>query len=274
MFLKSLTDRFFEPPSPHPLPPFDAARTVLNYLWVQGQDLPSWEKVPEPERPLCKVPLHSFDRAYENARRYADVPVMIWVDFKLLDDESRFWVQTHHYFNAPKNVQLKDISDIPDYDSKVSSWGRLWQIIDLAKPYVLQHCLSTMPDVEDVFFADFDIKDVSLGHKHVQKRLARYGVVAGGVKWGPIENSYMAFRRSRAAEDKLKDMIEATSGHYGCNEADGYLAFHMCLRKWGNEGGFTKGDPVVHVTEKCGYELPENLLYKELGLCVSAHTLG
>lgn len=83
----------------------------------------------DPDReggPLCSVGLQRFANIFKNAREYPDVDFNLWIDFRNLDDMSRFWVESYYYANAPRassgrtNLNLCDARDIRAY----AQWKR------------------------------------------------------------------------------------------------------------------------------------------------------
>ncbi|PZO78951.1 MAG: hypothetical protein DI626_11745, partial [Micavibrio aeruginosavorus] len=132
---------------------------VLNYVWVNKQSLNVMGPPKEEDADIqCGIPLNYFDKAYNNARLYPDTEVKVWVDRKLLDDSTRFFLESHAYINAPENVTFHDLRDIPAYDAHPiygeESKGNIWNKVDLARFMVVSHELND-PARKQVFYADF-----------------------------------------------------------------------------------------------------------------------
>lgn len=161
---------------------------VLNYVWLNRESLrnPPENSCEDPEH-LCGIPLNYFDKAYANARRYPDTNVKIWVDQALLDDSSRFFVQSHAYLNAPENVTFHDLRDIPAYAAHpayaVGSKVQIWNKVDLARFLVISHELEN-PARKQVFYSDFDIDDAALDNPKTQEKLQDAGMAFAEVHKG------------------------------------------------------------------------------------------
>lgn len=153
---------------------------LLNYVWINKTCLKS---AGEPQEHLCGIPLNYLDKAYENARRYPDTPVNIWMDFDLMDASTRYFFETHAYLKAPENVKMQDLRTIPAYMEhpvyqQPHFGASIWQKVDLARFLVLDHCAKQSPG-KTIFYADFDVEDVALDKKETHEKMDENGIVFG-----------------------------------------------------------------------------------------------
>lgn len=247
---------------------------ILNYVWL------NWKKAKSVEDggSMANVPLHYMDKAFENARRYPDTEVLIWVDYAKINPESKFFMESHVYINGPSNVRLKDLNDLACYrDCEVFHDAEkphtLATQVDLARFMVLSHCLSTRP-VNTAFYADFDMEDVQLDNIKTQLVLAAKGIAYAAVDAGQfygkiLQHGYIAVHRSGQrqldgviipvltdaglARERIFDSLEAVT--FRC--ADPLARMEMLPT--------VTTDVPVH---KIGYLIPVPELYKETGLCM------
>lgn len=147
----------------------------VNYIWLCPRD-------EEPEDCETKLPLHYFERVYDNAKRYPEATINVWLDFKHLNAFDRFYLDSHRYFFDALNINLCDLRDIPDYknspgfdkDSNIAIYARA----DFARVLVLR---SEMQKEENkyVVYSDLDCEDVKLQDGKVRECLDDYGFVFG-----------------------------------------------------------------------------------------------
>lgn len=253
---------------------------VLNYVWLnKNRDLPS----DNDDAPLCSVPLNYLDKAYENAKRYADTPVQLWVDFGVLDDSSRYFVETHHYLNAPSNASLKDLRDIPAYaahpayseESKASIWNK----VDLARFLVISHELDN-PLREQVFYSDFDIDDADLDNPKTQERLNDTGMAFAELERGEmvthglfniVQHAYVAMSRSRKDyldEKMLPSMSSYAEKNFRVVSAIFRSVFNAVCDL--SEESYYRNLPRIFTDVKVppiGFDIPANTDYAAMKVC-------
>lgn len=158
---------------------------MLNYVWIDKTLAPE----PKGDEPLSSVPLHYFDKAFTNARRYPDTQVNIWMDYDLLNLTSRFFVESHVYMEAPENVVLRNLRDIPRYANNPlfdrhksqKDFASIWSRVDLARFLAIEYCLS-QSDIDEAFYADFDMEDVDLDNPLTKLRLQKRGLTLAFVE--------------------------------------------------------------------------------------------
>ncbi len=245
---------------------------VINYVWLN--------KYPDTDGRAhrCSVSFKHLDCAYENARKYPDARVKIWVDYNLLDARSRDCLQEHFDRFAPKNAELVDINDILEFrNSKVfqpETLGSLWARVDLARLIVLDHVLKNEPE-RHAIYADFDVPDVKV--RKAKIKMGQYGLALGTTGagmlsriWdkmmaGELENGYFAFRRDSRGLEFLTKLINKTfeSANSGNN---GYAAFSAAAGEWARTRDDVKHKrsmAVPAVLYSMGYKIPEKPRYQE-----------
>jgi len=245
-------------------------RRMLNYVWINV----CHDDIIERDE-LCSVPLHYFDMAYDNARRYPNVEVNIWVDYALLDGPSRFFVDSYGYCADTPNVKLRNLRDIPAYAQTpmfdVDSERPIWCRVDYARLLVLQHCLNTEA-ADDIFYSDFDVADVALNHPNLRRCMDRYGCIMG--KSDILENGFLGFRRETKAENFLKEtLLPKTLDVTSEGAENGYSAFRRNFKRWFNKTfpvqSWFVSKPMHSVLKPMGYILPDNPAYTADKICYS-----
>lgn len=206
MFHESLTGGFTG--AAHVAPLALRPDRLLNYVWIN--DHPPSPDYPSPFQ--CSVPLTYLDRAYDNARRYADTAVRIWYDGQFMDGQSRYFLQSHAYIHAPPNVRLKDLRDIEGYDTaygfQLRDYAWVYERADIARFMVIADGFATT-QAERIFYADFDIEDVQLDNACTLSLLDRHGICMGKL---------------------VEDRGEAHMSEVGNDFAHGYIAAHRTCR--------------------------------------------
>lgn len=251
----------------------DEVKTGVNYVWINKEPFEGGKGY------LCGVPLKYIDKALDNARKYPQARVNIWIDKNLLDSRSLFFLDSHIYLNALENVEIRDLHDIPAYhdlnlfDPDSDDFASLWARVDLARLLALDYCLS-QGEVSDAFYADFDVEDVKITSRKVKDSLDKYGLVFGRVRSGAIENGYMAFRINEKQEF-LKGLIKTTvmdlsPGH--CN--NGFFSYHNAVNSWIGESYRKEKKVSVSVLNEINYTIPDNPYYFEIGVNAPANFRG
>lgn len=266
---------------------------MLNYVWINKQ------RDPEPSctDALSTVPLHYLDKAFENARRHPDTMVNVWLDYRLLNGTSRLMAEAHVYYQAPPNLVLRDLNAIPRYAAHpvlanpAENFARIWDRVDLARFIALNHCLSES-DVEEVFYADFDIDDVALDGARTKDVLREKGLALGAVEYDDIESmkfpgktqrprqltpGFIAINRSfhdYLDNNLIPDLEEGLKRKY----VYGGMTFSLLRRDLGKAGaehcrGTFHAQEVYKsymtdvMTPVVGTVMERPALYAELGLC-------
>jgi len=244
---------------------------VLNYLWLN------------PQRPIANnaphggVPPEALERMFENARRYPQARVILWLEGE-------------YDFMRPDNVELRNITPqllnknmyerdgymysspqvFPAFFSS-NNPGNIWSRVDMARLLMLRHCFETMP-VQDVFYADFDTADVKLDAPEVLKFLDKDGFVLAKTTGGMLENGYFGLRRGEGEVFLNKCLLPASTWDLGYTAKTpdaagqftkdgrplntGWPTMFMAVGKWAKQKGRNPNHYGVQLLEKQGYRLP------------------
>jgi hypothetical protein len=252
--------------SPKGAPPLE--NCALHYVWV-----PRHPPSPRGGGPLCAVPFICLDKAFGNARRCPETPVTLWLDYARIDDMTRFFVESHAANNAPPNMRLRNLHEIPAYAQNPvfvaqAASDNLWARVDLARLLVLSHAFDTT-EAQNLFYSDFDVEDVKLADPVTARILQKHGMFFGSTdeRFSMIENSYLAFRRG-AGERFLKDYLIPATAADADRKRNGYGAFTNSIARWSRDHGVSDLKkklcaPRVHPS---GHPMPANALYRDLGI--------
>ncbi|MFN3700663.1 MAG: hypothetical protein ACK4VI_03970 [Alphaproteobacteria bacterium] len=266
--------------------PIPVEDIVLNYVWINRA--PFQPDISNKNAPLCGVPLECVDNVILNAKRYPQTKVMLWLDKSLLDDMSLFWVSSHIYNAGIKNVQIRDLAEIPSFrdnavlfdwrrdisklaekkarteDEKHNIWGR----VDLARLLAVRHVLEE--GAQYALYTDFDNQETFLDDPLMTQKLLRNQMVYGLTrdKRKIFENSYFAFGANILKTGFLNEMIDETILDVGKGE-NGYGAYYVHINHYTalsflDYDGFELGFPAV--AHPMGYKIPKPKEYQELGI--------
>lgn len=244
---------------------------LINYVWInEAPDTPD-------RNAACTVSFKHIDCAHENAQRYPDARIKIWIDFKFLDDRSVACLHKHHSHFAPANVELCDLNDIPQYRKDEEIFGRntkkfIWARVDTARLIVLKHVLKTEPEPYTIY-ADFDVKDAKVGK--AKKVLDKHGLAVGTTGAyrslshilidfipGIIENGYFAIKKGRDGRKFLHTLLARTFANATRNQ-NGYSQLSRLTAEWGLiKKTSTKHLTVPRVLFDMGYAIPDKKRYK------------
>lgn len=269
--LRALFDLCSRKEQPKPWAEGDPLRTdrILNYVWVQ-----SAPSNPQRSGVLCSVPLQYIDNAHANARKYPDTEVRIWVDYGFLDDQSRFFVESHHYLNAPSNVRLMNLRDIKRFDENddlnVWSHARIWQRTDLTRFIVLDHVLQTTK-ADKVFYADFDVEDVQLDNPRTLRLLNKRGYAYARLPEADeptLAHGYIAVARQKA-EELNKVILPALERRVSFGMTVFASLNKMHCGTWDPWGVYTRAITTNVPVHPVGYEMPISPVYRNEGICGS-----
>jgi hypothetical protein len=249
---------------------------AVNYVWINKErlaDVKDEQQAGDDKRPpMCSVPLRFLDNAYENARLYPAAAFTIWYDKAMMDPLSEFFVISHGFFNAPSNVEFKDLRTIDSYAAlavfNVDEPKDIWARVDLARLLVLQHGLNEKGTRDYHLYSDFDVKDVLLNSTRMERSLQDFGLFLGStLEHNMLENGYMCFNKTVGAAYLSERLIPATitSSNQG---RDGWSEHLRIFREWAEERGY-KGQKWKMAGKRqlgTGYEIPENKNYTKCGL--------
>ena len=168
--------------------------THINYVWINE------EKTDVADREVTSAINHTYiDVALENAKANPDANLNIWVDFKLLDPTSEFFLTSHLYLMGTSNVTLRNIRVLPDYDNDpifdTSNPKDIWARVDYARVLVLKESLSEAEPDDLVIYSDFDAEDLALKDSEL-KRTLQFHDMAFAATIDGLENGFMAFKKT------------------------------------------------------------------------------
>lgn len=269
--LNQCTKAFRGPKSSEDCDPRDyRVKQSLNYVWINKKPFDSRENE------LCGVPLKYLDKAIENANRYPDAQVNIWLDFNLLDASSLFFVSSHGYIFAdkPSNIAFRNLHEIrsytrnPIFNPERDRFQNVWARVDYARLLVLRHVLAD-DRVRDAFYSDFDVDDVKIENNHLVQCMEKFGLIFGAHKRGGRENGFLGIRANEPTgflQKLIKDTLKmARDGE------DGFGVYTCAVYDWERKAGASQYDAQHKVLDECGKVLPDNALYMETAINALRH---
>jgi hypothetical protein len=178
-------------------------------------------------------------------------------------------VDSHAYYAAPANVQLRDLNEIPEYrDDKLFQNPEpktIWARVDYARLLAVKHCFDNT-DTDYVFYCDFDVEDASLNDDRVTRPLRRYGTFFGKADNRDIlENGYMAFGRGKS-EEFLKEYLLPSTREAAAQGDNGWKALRDSLILWTYINKIRETDISATVLHRRGYQIPSARNYASLGI--------
>lgn len=198
----------------------DRPHQIVNYMWLAKEA----QTIDHSDQGLCNLPLHYIDKALHNAKRYADAEFHIWVDWRGLDDFSKFTAESYLYYRDCPNVRFCDLNDIPNYadDARLSGENPydIWPRVDYTRLLILRHCL-TQNSWCQVFYSDFDANDVEIMDDAIQEQMRLWGIVTATNDVNEIENSFFGFNEK--GMEFLNDLVRRTERSFAMKD-NGYGA--------------------------------------------------
>ncbi len=251
-----LTDVFSQS-SDVPQTPQKRARTLVNYIWVSESPL-------DENSDFLGIPPEQLERTLRNTQEYDEADVVLWLDYKKLDPETRGQLaQDANPFNLP-NIQIRDLNTVPDYTTNpltAEDDVQLFVKVDMARLQVLSHGFKTT-DYNEIYYADMDVPDLKLRSPELKDIMDKYGLTLGQYYEDEIEgmcyeNSYMAFRRGNGQDFLENWLIPASQegmfhedGRHDTGDTPALMSFIILQEKLGIE---TLG---IDVCLQCGTRLP------------------
>lgn len=208
-------------------------KIAYNLLWVspafhaEGQALPASIR----------------ENILRTAATNKDADIMLWVDAaRLTQGQLQECTSLAREANH-SNIRLRNLRDLPEYTALADARGRpffdipndtprtdkhgiFWRQVDVARILAIRQ--SAREDYDQVFYADADIANLSVGSAQVQQVMQRHGVLlcAGWVKGSPVENQLFAVARRQAP--LLEPLLEDTVADALRAEINGFNA----MRHW------------------------------------------
>ncbi|MEM9468879.1 MAG: hypothetical protein AAF988_01830 [Pseudomonadota bacterium] len=209
----------------------------LNFVWIQATRL----KLPcELDGPICPIPSALMANVEDIADKNPTVPVSVWVDiYGIGNHPDRVIDCIQHGVSAP-NIVIKPLDGIPAYTvnplfekksvSLSNTFDPLWQQVDLARLYVLRHCL-VEEEPTAAIYSDMD-RDLTT-ERHFETcallnaldTLEDQGIVVGK-EWGISNPENQFIGVSKSSLSFLTDTLiprTAESIHQGKNGWEGHV---------------------------------------------------
>lgn len=247
---------------------------VVNYVWINANSLPA-------DNSLCSVPLKYLDNAYNNARLYPEARFMIWIDKKMIDPLSDFFVLSHGYLSAPDNVEYRDLRDIeavnelPLFDENCENQmqdeypdrtDNIWGRVDLARLLVIQDNLNQHSKYYQLY-ADFDVQDVKLNCPNMYKALSTDGLYIGTTfSTNMMENGYLCFGKGEGMRYLKHDLIPLTINNIQELNDNGWNALVNSFERNLVGRKLPENELKGPRQEGTGYIVPDVQKYKDWGL--------
>lgn len=202
----------------------------VNYVWLCAQSplrtFPDY---------ATRLPLHNFEKLYENAKRYPSAEFNLWFDFRQLTIRDQFFLNTHRYSFEANHIHIRDLNDIQIYkdspgfelDTNIALYARA----DCARVLVLDHLLKTRT-ATTVIYSDVDCDDVMVGDNNVTETLEKYGLSYGRSGGHPICNGYIALHGDKGADFMSAHLLPRTIAAFQKNRVNHFGAFSDAVRKY------------------------------------------
>ena len=208
----------------------------LNFVWIEATRL----DVPETINAVtCPVPSELMANVEKIAAHNPDLTISLWVDIYGIGGHPERIIDAMNEPLEEPNVTIKPLDSIPSYTvnplfrrksvTLTNSHDPIWQQVDLARLFVLKHCLIT-EDKDAAIYSDMDrnlTKDFFVRAKSLdeaQEILAREGIVIGKEDGCHIENQFIGIAQSQMqflTEVLIPKTIGSISG--GLNGWEGHV---------------------------------------------------
>lgn len=152
-------------------------RLSVNYIWLCA-------KGPQQTFPdyATRLPLHNFERMYDNAKRYPLAEFNFWLDYRQLTFTDRFFLDSHRYQFEAHHIRVRNLCEIPAYaenegfapDTNIALYARA----DYARILVLKFLHQSHPEGTTIY-SDMDCEDVLIHSHHTQSTLQQHGIAYG-----------------------------------------------------------------------------------------------
>ena len=190
-------------------------RFSVNYVWITS---PSKDDVNKEPRHLSHWELNNM---LKNAAKYEDADFQLWLDFEAEDNQTIADIQTIIDANEIKNLAVRNLRDIPQYNDVTATNPNRWTHVDIARMIVVDHELGQ--DTHDfVIYSDFDVSNVDIDMPSVKSWLTKIGFVPGCSIANEghdiqVENSY--FGVSQDVRGKFSELTAALSENAKSNKS-------------------------------------------------------
>lgn len=216
----------------------DCRQTLVNYIWINA--VPD---VYSPDGPMCSIPLQYVQRAVDNANNYPDISFKLWIDSRLVSDESRFWLASFLYDGLrQQNMEICDLRTLPEYArsrvfKRISPLpelrkhrGSVYVRADYARILVLKHCAKTCRDKRFLIYSDLDCKDIWA--RGVLSTLRVYGIAINHMGHSDsVSHGFIALdTANKTVMAPLDRLCRETASAANAGEL-GYMAFGAYLAR-------------------------------------------
>lgn len=206
------------------------AECSVNYIWLCRKECRS----DSPYYPT-RLPLHNFERMYENAEKYPFAEFNLWLDFRQLTPTDHFFLSSHRHAFDAHNIQVRNLCDVVMYkqlagfdpDTNIALYARA----DCARVLVLDQLLKERPNLRAVY-SDLDCQDVCLSDPLVTEALNQYGLVYGHSGGHPICNGYIALFGSRGVGFMGSNLMPITLKAFQKNLVNHFGAFSEATKNF------------------------------------------
>ena len=256
---------------------FGNDRPLINYMWINRA-----KAATNPDGPMCAIGLQYIERAVENGNRYPQADFKLWIDKKLLDDSTHFWLGSFLYERMKHgNIEICDLQTIPDYandplfvpigpsgstddDKKLTL--NVYIRADYARILILDHCLKTYGDRSRFIYSDIDSEDIHLFR--ASNIMDRRGIVINDMgSHSVVSHGYIGLAaKNRKIQAHFKELKECTRmAAYG--DALGFRAFDAFLVRIGLPLERSREKIGIHrVLPRCGYRIAPDKDIQQLGI--------
>lgn len=185
-----------------------------------------------------QLPLHYFERIYENAGKYPDTEFNLWLDFRQLSISDRFFLDSHRYFFDMAEISIHDLREVKEYaespgfdiDTNIALYARA----DYARILVLDHLLQKDSKTPAIY-ADIDCEDVKAEDPTLRETVEEYGLAYGRSGRHNIANGFIALQGEKGQNLMTHYLLPNTKTDFQKNKVNHFGAFARSVRKYRQE---------------------------------------
>lgn len=202
----------------------------VNYVWICPR-----ESSRKDRDHATRLPLHAFERIYENVRKYPEASFNLWLDFRQLSLSDRFFLDSHRYLFNEGDLSVRNLREIPEYakspgfdvDSDIALYARA----DCARVLVLNHLLKGADDMA-VVYSDLDCQDVGLSSPRLVSTVQEYGLAYGHSGRHGVVNGFIALQGDKGRAFMQDYLLSRTMTDFFKNKVNHFGAFIKAVRKY------------------------------------------
>lgn len=201
----------------------------VNYVWICPK-----EDARAQDEAVTRIPLHYFERMYENAARYPEADFNLWLDFEQLGTVDRFFVASHRYLFDASGIEIRDLRTIPEYLQNSGfdpdSGRTLYAKADYARILVLNRLLRGGHDKE-IIYSDLDCEDVRIRAPEVREKLDGAGMAFGYTGADQrVCNGYIGLKGAKARVFMADFLLPQTTVAFERNLVNHFGAFSRAIK--------------------------------------------